>query len=150
PHVPALASGLPRSVHQLHAARYRRPDALPAGGVLVVGAGPTGQQLAAELARAGRRVVLAVGRHVRMPRRYRGRDVFAWLHATGLLDVRADEVPDLDAARRAPSFPLSGAPSGEALGLDALARFGVTVAGRLEGFSARHARFAPDLPDQMR
>jgi putative flavoprotein involved in K+ transport len=149
PHVPALAARLPRSVHQLHAARYRRPGALPRGGVLVVGAGPTGQQLAAELARAGRRVVLAVGRHTRMPRRYRGRDVFAWLHATGLLDVRADEVRDLAAARRAPSFPLSGAPGGEPLGLDALARLGVTIAGRLERFTARHAHFAPDLPAQM-
>ena len=55
------------------------PAQLPDGGVLVVGAGPSGQQLATELRRAGRPVVLAVGRHARMPRSYRGRDVFEWL-----------------------------------------------------------------------
>ena len=98
-----------RSLHQLHAAGYRRPGPLPDGGVLVVGAGPSGQQIAAELRRAGRDVVLAAGRHARMPRTYRGRDIFAWLHAAGQLDAHADDVPDLAAARRAPSFPVSGA-----------------------------------------
>jgi putative flavoprotein involved in K+ transport len=111
--------------------------------VLVVGAGPTGQQLAAELRRAGRRVVLAVGRHTRMPRRYRGRDVFEWLDAIGLLDAHAREVRDLEGARRAPSFPLSGA--GEPLGLDRLVALGVEVTGRLRGFAGRHALFAGDL-----
>jgi len=143
PHVPPEAAGAPPSVLQLHAARYRRPAQLPPGGVLVVGAGPTGQQLAAELRRAGRRVVLAVGRHTRMPRRYRGRDVFDWLAAIGLLDAHAREVHDLEGARRAPSFPLSGA--GEPLGLDRLAALGVEVTGRLRGFAGRHALFAADL-----
>lgn len=142
PHVPAAAADAPSCVDQLHASRYRRPGRPADGGVLVVGAGPSGQQLAAELRRAGRDVVLAVGRHARMPRTYRGRDVFAWLQAMGQLDARADEVADLAAARRAPSFPLSG---GESLGLDRLARLGVVVTGRLLGFSGRDAQFAPDL-----
>ncbi len=143
PHVPPEAAGAPAGVLQLHAARYRRPAQLPPGGVLVVGAGPTGQQLAAELRRAGRRVVLAVGRHARMPRRYRGRDVFDWLHAIGQLDVHARDVHDLERARRAPSFPLSG--GGERLGLDQLAALGVEMTGRLRGLAGRHALFAGDL-----
>ena len=150
PRMPAAAAEAPPSVHQLHAARYRRPGLLPHGGVLVVGAGPSGQQIAAELRRAGRRVILAVGRHARMPRRYRGRDVFAWLRDVGQLDTHADAVPDLAAARRAPSFPVSGAFGGESLGLDRLARLGVTVTGRLEGFDGRRARFADDLGMQVR
>jgi putative flavoprotein involved in K+ transport len=113
--------------------------------VLVVGAGPSGQQIAAELRRAGRDVVLAVGRHARMPRTYRGRDVFAWLHATGQLDAHVDDVPNLEAARRAPSFPVSGANGGESLGLDGLAKLGVTVTGRLDGFAGDHAHFAATL-----
>jgi len=145
PRVPAAAAAAPASVHQLHAARYRRPDELPDGWVLVVGAGPSGQQIAAELRRAGREVVLAVGRHARMPRRYRGRDIFDWLLESGQLDVGAAEVPDLTAARRAPSFPVSGAGSGgESLGLDRLAELGVTVTGRLLGFAGRHALFAAE------
>ena len=145
PRVPAVAAEAPPFLHQLHATGYRRPAQLPEGGVLVVGAGPSGQQIAAELRRAGRDVVLAAGRHARMPRTYRGRDVFAWLHATGQLDDHVDHVPDLGAARRAPSFPVSGANGGESLGLDRLAALGVAVTGRLEGFAGDHARFGGDL-----
>jgi putative flavoprotein involved in K+ transport len=135
---------------QLHAARYRRPDQLPPGGVLVVGSGPTGQQLALELQNAGRHVAIAVGRHARMPRRYRGRDSFAWLDATGLLAARADQVRNLAAARRAPSFPVSGHRGGESLGLDRLAALGVIVTGRLVGFAGRHALFAANLEHELR
>jgi len=150
PRVPPVAAAAPPWAYQLHAARYRRPDALPDGGVLVVGAGPSGQQLAAELRRAGRRVVLAVGRHARMPRRYRGRDVFDWLHAAGKLDAHTADVPNLAAARRAPSLPVSGAAGGEPLGLDHLARLGVVITGRLAGFAGHNAVFAGDLDEQMR
>ncbi len=150
PHIPAIARDVPPAVHALHAASYRRPADLPEGGVLVVGAGPSGQQLAAELRRAGRHVVLAAGRHARMPRTYRGRDVFWWLDAAGLLDVHADDVPDLAAARRAPNLPVSGARGGEALGLDGLAALGVVVTGRLRGIEAGQAEFARDLEPAVR
>ena len=86
PAVPSIAPAAPAEVHQLHASRYRSPDALPSGGVLVVGSGPSGHQIADELARAGRRVVLATGRHARIPRRYRGRDIWAWMRDLGDLD----------------------------------------------------------------
>jgi putative flavoprotein involved in K+ transport len=149
PRLPAVAAEAPPSLHHLHAAEYRRPEQLPPGGVLVVGAGPSGQQIAAELRRAGRPVALAVGRHARMPRTYRGRDIFFWLHATGQLDVHADAVPDLAAARRAPSFPVSGRAGGESLGVDRLAALGVVVTGRLVRFTPGHAHFAGDLAQQM-
>jgi putative flavoprotein involved in K+ transport len=149
PRLPPEAAAAPAGLHQLHAAHYRRPEQLPPGGVLVVGAGPSGQQLALELRASGRRVVLSAGRHVRMPRRYRGRDIFAWLHESGQLHTHADDVPDLAAARRAPSFPVSGATGGESLGLDRLARLGVIVAGRLTAFAERHACFAADLEHEV-
>jgi len=150
PRTPPAAATAPPALHQLHASQYRRPEQLPEGGVLVVGAGPSGQQLAAELRRAGRDVALAVGRHARMPRTYRGRDIFAWLHALGQLDVHAGDVPDLAAARRAPSLPVSGAAGGEPLGLDHLAGLGVVVTGRLLRFTPREALFADDLGHQVR
>jgi putative flavoprotein involved in K+ transport len=145
PRVPAAAADAPLFLHQLHATGYRRPARLPEGGVLVVGAGPSGQQIAAELARAGRDVILAAGRHARMPRTYRGRDVFAWMHATGQLDDHVDHVRELAAARRAPSAPVSGFSGGESLGLDRLTALGVTVTGRLEGFAGGHALFGDTL-----
>ena len=88
PALPALAGALPAGVTSLTAAAYRHPGQLAAGGVLVVGASATGVQLADEIARSGRRVLLAVGEHVRMPRRYRGVDIQRWLHASGVLDER--------------------------------------------------------------
>ena len=68
-------------ITQMHSAAYRNPDQLPAGAVLVVGAGASGAQIAEELLRAGRRVYISVGPHDRPPRRYRGRDNVWWLGA---------------------------------------------------------------------
>jgi putative flavoprotein involved in K+ transport len=145
PIVPDIAWGAPDEIQQLHASRYRSPAELAPGAVLVVGAGPTGQQLALELRRAGRDVTIAVGRHARSVRRYRGRDIFAWLDELGELHRPADEVPDLAAALAAPSMTLTGSNGGEQLDLGVLRRAGVTVAGRLDGFAGRHALFAGDL-----
>ena len=93
PLVPAVAAAAPDGLIQLHSSRYRSPGRMPPGGVLIVGAGPSGQQLAAELRRTGRRVVLAVGRHARMPRRYRGHDIWHWLTEMGSLEHTLADVP---------------------------------------------------------
>src|SRR4051812_12240028 len=83
PRIPDLAAGFDRSIAQLHSHDYRRSDQLPAGGVLLVGSGQTGVQLAEELTAAGRAVTLAVGHCGRVPRRYRGKDMFWWLRQLG-------------------------------------------------------------------
>ena len=51
PRVPAFAGGLDRTIAQLHSQCYRRPSQLRKGGVLVVGAGNSGAEIAIELAR---------------------------------------------------------------------------------------------------
>jgi putative flavoprotein involved in K+ transport len=79
PRVPAFAAALPDGIHALHSHDYHNPSDLPPGAVLVVGSGQTGVQLADELERAGRRVMLSVGSNATAPRRYRGRDIFYWL-----------------------------------------------------------------------
>src|SRR5690606_31944482 len=63
PRIPECAAGLDPSVTQLVPSSYRNPGELPPGGVLVVGASASGVQIAEELARSGRRVVLSVGSH---------------------------------------------------------------------------------------
>jgi putative flavoprotein involved in K+ transport len=146
PHVPLPA---PHATPSLHAAEYRRPDQLPDGPVLIVGGGASGQQLAAELRAAGREIVLSVGRHSRAPRRYRGRDVFEWLCLLGDFDRTIDELPDVEAAKRVPLFPLSGANGGEDLGLDLLASRGIAIAGRLTAFDGTRALFADDLEQNV-
>ena len=139
PVVPAVGAHAPGRIAQLHASAYRRPELLAPGGVLVVGAGASGQQIALELARAGRDVVLAAGRHARMPRRYRGHDIYRWLDVLGEHRQPVATMPDPAGAERAPSLPLSG--SGQDLDLGVLQAAGVRVTGRLTGFEAGHARF---------
>lgn len=88
--VPPVAGALSREVVQLHSAEYRNPSLLPAGEVLVVGAGNSGVQIAEELART-RRVTLAAGERMpRLPERFLGRSLFWWLEKVGLLKVTVD------------------------------------------------------------
>ena len=148
PRVPALQASVPSHVLQLHAGSYRNPAALPPGGVLVVGSGPSGQQLAAELRRAGRRVVLAVGRHSRSMRRYRGRDIWHWLYAVGDLHQTIDELGGGFVAPPA-SLAVSGANGGEQLDLAVLGDLGVMISGRLLGFDGTTASFADDLDQKI-
>jgi putative flavoprotein involved in K+ transport len=143
PIIPAVSAGLPRELIQLNPATYRRPGLLPEGGVLVVGASSSGVQIADELAESGREVVLAVGSHTRLPRRYRGRDILWWLDRIGSLDRTIDELPDPGAARREPSLQLAG--SERPVDLEALHARGVRLAGRLIGAQKGQASFDDDL-----
>jgi putative flavoprotein involved in K+ transport len=83
---PPFAADLDERVVQLHSHDYRNPGGLPASGVvLVVGRGNSGAQIAAELAAAGRQVVVSGRRQPYLPNRILGRDVFWWLHRLNLL-----------------------------------------------------------------
>ena len=99
PAIPGVGRHLSSRIHQVVPADYRSPDDVASGGVLVVGASATGVQLADELHRSGRHVTLAVGSHSRIPRRYRGLDIFRWLDMIGAFDKTIDDVGDVTAAR---------------------------------------------------
>jgi putative flavoprotein involved in K+ transport len=142
--VPAWARQLPDSIAQVLPEDYRSPRELPAGGVLVVGASSTGAQLAEEIHLSGRPVTLSVGRHIPLPRRYRGRDVMDWLDAAGVLNQRAESVSDLDAARRQPSMQLVGR-DGPDLDLAHLDRLGIDLVGRALDFEGQRVRFGAEL-----
>ena len=143
--VPALASAVPTSVAMLTALTYRSPDSLDDRGVLVVGASATGMQLADEIRRSGRAVTIAVGEHVRLPRIYRGRDVFWWMDAAGILDQRFDEVDDLVRARHLPSPQLVGTPERRSIDLNSLVDQDVQIVGRLGRISDGVAQFSGSL-----
>ncbi len=145
PSTPSVRSAVPNSVAQLTAFDYRRPADLPDGGVLVVGAAATGVQLAAELQRSGRPVILSVGEHTRLPRTYRGRDVLWWMDASGIWDERYDQVDDLERARRLPSPQLVGTPERSTLDLNALTAMGVELVGRWAAVRDGRALFSGGL-----
>lgn len=145
PVVPPFATAAPADVEQLHSSRYRAPEGLAPGGVLVVGSGPSGHQIADELARAGRNVVFAVGRHSRIVRRYRGHDIWSWLQALGDLSRSLDEHRHDPRTRVRPALPLDGRDGGRTIDLGVLAGAGVRIAGRLDGFAGDHALFGSGL-----
>ncbi len=145
PAIPGIAGAVPPSITTLTPLGYRDPGQLPAGGVLVVGASATGVQLAGEIHRSGRPVTLAAGEHVRLPRRYRGRDIFWWLEATGLLAERYDQIDDLTRARHLPSPQLTGTPQAVTTDLSTLTALGVRVVGRLGRITGGVAQFSGAL-----
>jgi putative flavoprotein involved in K+ transport len=87
PFVPPIGKGLDPEVTQIHSVSYRRPQDLPAGKVLVVGAANSGCQIAQELS-ANHSVEIAAGQRIpTIPQRPLGRDIWWW--AKG---VRLDRV----------------------------------------------------------
>lgn len=145
PYVPDMAERLSGDVLQLVPTRYRNPRQLPGGGVLIVGSSASGVQLANELALSGRQVTLAVGRHTRLPRCYRGKDILWWLEIMGVFRESAEEVYDLEASRRQPSLQLVGRPDHESLDLGVLQERGVRLAGRATAVDGSRVTFADDL-----
>ncbi len=145
PAVPKLARHLSPRIHQVVPANYRNPGDVPDGGVLVVGASATGVQLADELHRAGHPTTIAVGSHLRMPRRYRGMDICWWLDHIGAFDRTVDQIDDLRAARAEPSLQLAGRPDHSTLDLARLQADGVRLAGRLAGADGVRVAFDSGL-----
>lgn len=141
--VPAVAQELPPGIVSLTPADYRNPAQVPEGGVLVVGASASGVQIADELMRAGRQVHVAVGEHVRMPRRYRGADVMWWMEHAGVLDEHYTQMDDLVRARNIPSMQLAGVSS--TLDLNALVKQGAVLHGKLQAIRDGRALFSGGL-----
>ena len=149
PRIPPTA--LEPAIHQLHAHDYRNERQLPPGGVLLVGSGQTGVQLAEELRAAGRAVTLSVGHCGRVPRRYRDRDIFWWLRSLVLDGPRVGvELPSVDKlpdprARFACNPHLSGHGGGHDTDLRRFAAEGIRLVGRFDGADGYRARFAADV-----
>jgi putative flavoprotein involved in K+ transport len=119
-------------VQQFTSLSYRRPTQIDnPGRVLVVGASASGVQIADELQRAGHDVTLSVGEHVRLPRSYRGCDIYNWLDRIGQLDEGWTEVEDLQRARRHASIQVVGSDDGRDVDLPSLQDLGVQIVGRL-------------------
>ncbi len=145
PSVPAVAGDIPEQITQLNGHDYRSPEQIAPGGVLVVGASASGMQIADELLQAGHEVSMAVGEHVRMPRRYRGRDILDWMARSGILNERYDEVEDIARGRRLPSSQLIGSNDKPLLDLNSLSDQGAKIIGRLMGVRDGVAQFSGSL-----
>jgi putative flavoprotein involved in K+ transport len=147
PAIPALSAELPQHVLQLDPTRYRNPQELPPGAVLVVGSGASGAQIADDLLRAGRTVYLPFSGHRRMPRRFRGKDISWWLEKLGRFDLTVDHLPG---GRRPPGLLVTGVDGGYDLTMYGLAADGVRLAGHVAAVNDEVVTFADDAADTLR
>lgn len=148
PKMPGWAAALPSRLTQLHSSEYRSPGALPDGPVIVIGAGPSGQQIADDLVRAERETYLSVGRHRRVPRRYRGRDYYWWLEMGGWYEKTAEDVA-LSRRRDSVSPALTGTPEHRDLDLRELHSRGVSLLGRAVGVEGGGFALRTDLAETL-
>jgi putative flavoprotein involved in K+ transport len=129
---------------ELHSHDYRNADSLPPGGVLVVGTGQSGAQIAEELREAGREVTLSVSAAGRLPRRYRGADIMRWAERIGFYERRADAL-ERPADRFTANPHLSGKRGGHTINVHRFAHDGVRLAGKLVAIDGSRVTFADDL-----
>jgi len=148
PKIPAFSADIPVDILQLHSGHYRNPGQLPDGAVLVVGSGQSGMQIAEELYQNGRKVYLSTGFAPRVPRRYRGRDIFAWLADTGFFEQTVDKLPS-PKARFAANPQATGKDGGHNLNLHQFVCDGVTLFGHIAGAQAGKVIFRPDLKENL-
>ena len=139
---PAIPPVVPESatIHQLHSSDYHNPAQLPEGGVIVVGAGSSGVQIAADLRNSGRDVYLSVGEHDRPPRRYRGRDNVWWLGVLGKWDLATPP-----AGAEHVTIAVSGFDGGKTVDFRDLADSGITLLGLTASYENGVLKFADDL-----
>lgn len=143
-HVPVAPLPIGGRALHLHSSRYRNPEQLPPGAVLVIGSGNSGYQIAEELCWAGRRVYLSVSKHRRIPRRYRGKDYHWWYFTLGDADITVDQQPSPQ-----PSPLITGVRGGHDADLRQLAADGVVLLGGVLGGRNGTLTIAPDLGENL-
>ena len=127
-------------ITQIHSSQYHNSDQLPDGGVLVIGAGSSGSQIADELLRTGKSVHLSVGPHDLPPRSYRGRDFVWWLGVLGKW-----EAVTKDPGTEHITIAVSGAHGGQTVDFRGLAERGIILLGRTHSVKKNVMRFESDL-----
>jgi len=150
-HVPAFrptSAVIPNDIFQVHSSQYRNSDGLPPGAVIVVGAGSSGCQIAEDLNRNAREVYLSVGRHVRVPRKYRGHDYSWWRRIMGFWDRTVNSLPSPD-AKNAPVPLVTGYAGGYDVDFRCMADNGIHLLGHLQSVRNGVLISAPDLKENL-
>jgi putative flavoprotein involved in K+ transport len=144
PSIPRAAERLPDDIVQIHTADYRNPAQLPDGGVVVVGSGQSGCQIAEDLHLAGRKVHMVTGNAPRCARFYRGRDVVDWLADVGQYDITIEH-DGMTKKKHDTNHYLTGRGGGRDIDLRRFALEGMSLYGRMSGVNGGRMMFEPNL-----
>ncbi|MGV2125891.1 MSMEG_0569 family flavin-dependent oxidoreductase [Agrobacterium vitis] len=148
PFVPRAAERIPDGITQIHTADYRNPAQLPPGGVIVVGSGQSGCQIAEDLHLAGRKVHMITGNAPRCARFYRGRDVVDWLADIGQYDITIAH-DGMAKKKHDTNHYLTGRDGGRDIDLRKFALEGMALYGRMTGVSAGKMLFETNLKSNL-
>ncbi|HXA42987.1 MAG TPA: NAD(P)-binding domain-containing protein [Candidatus Solibacter sp.] len=148
PHRPPAAGTLPAGMHVIDAEGYTNPGALPEGGVLVVGSGQTGCQIAEEVQQSGRETFLACGKAPWIPRRIGERDTIAWVTETPFFEQPVSALPS-PLAKLTGNPQASGRDGGHDLHFRTLQAIGVQLLGRFDHADESRVYFAADLAESV-
>ncbi len=146
--MPSFSKNISSEINQLHSSKYRNPEILPVGSVLVVGSAQSGCQIAEELYQGGRKVYLSVGNAGRVPRRYRGKDITRWLDEMGFYDRTVDNLPS-PKIKYAGSVQGTGKDGGHTINLHQFVRDGVVLLGHIQSAQDNEIVLAPDLKENL-
>lgn len=160
---PLFAYSIPSNITQINVAEYKNPTQVR-GNVLIVGSGQSGVQIAEELAQTDYtdkgQLYLATSEVMRSPRRYRGKDMMEWLYLMGVMDMRMDELADVNISRQTQPQVSGVGAYGHTVSLQSLHKMGVTPIGKLvtsteEGFTfsdevKQHIAFADKGSEQLK
>ena len=149
PSIPRIGERIPGHIAQIHSSAYKNPEQLPPGGVLVVGSGQSGCQIAEDLHLAGRKVHLVVGSAPRCPRFYRGRDAVDWLDDLGQYDLPVEKHPLGEQVRKKANHYLTGRDGGRDIDLRRFALEGMKLYGRLLDVVDGKPCFGDDLAKNL-
>ncbi len=149
PVIPRMAERIPASVQQLHSAEYKNAKQLPDGGVLVVGSGQSGAQIAEDLHLQGKKVFLATGNAPRVARFYRGKDVVEWLDDMGYYKMSVKEHSLGENVRNNTNHYVTGRDGGRDIDLRQFALEGMELFGQMTDFDGQNLLFKANLADNL-
>lgn len=158
--IPPVAKDVSIDVKNLHTSEYKNVKQLPDGAVLVVGGAQSGIQITEDLINAGRKVFFSTSKVPRIPRWYRGQDIFYWVKEARFYDIKAEDLEDPKLLDLKPPH-VSGTGDGKtALSLQSIAKRGAIILGKLDKASgidlyfqdnaAEHVRFADQFSEKIK
>ena len=146
--VPKISSNINQNIFQIHSAEYKNFNQLPSGGVMVVGSGQSGAQIAEDLLINGMDVSLALSKCGRRLRSYRGKDSSWWNYKMGLFDKTVDDVPFENRWKCSPHT--SGANGGHEINLIDLSEKGLNLFGSVKDSKDNQLIFNDDLIENLK
>jgi len=148
--IPALSNKISEEINQLHTSQYKNAGQLPKGAVLVVGSAQSGCQITEDLLHAGRKVFLSTSKVGRIPRWYRGKDIFYWIKDAKFYDIRAEEINDPEILELRPP-QVSGTGTGrESMSLQSLSKKGAVILGKLNDADVTKVFFNNDVVQHIK